>query len=88
MIPCNSNLRCAACPIERLDSAEDRVRAGEITQSTVELLKNIHGDSPKSLSNLIFVAGEKTAHLSVPELTPAVMGAAAISLARQCKVQE
>ena len=85
MIHCDSNQRCEFCPVERLSNAEDRVKAGNTVRSVVRILSDGNIDTVK-LSTLRVVAEEISAHMHSGELTGHVIGAAAINLAGECKV--
>jgi hypothetical protein len=90
MIRCDSNQRCEACPIGQLPNADDRVKAGNVVRSVTRVLLAGGEDNISTLSfgNLKFVASERAAFLHAEEFTAPIIGATAISLAGECKVEE
>ena len=86
MINCDSSARCEACPIERLPEARDRVIAGIIVRRIIRDVPESRKDSI-TLGLLRTTAGEQAAVLGADELTAPVIGAVAINLADECKVE-
>jgi len=87
MIHCDSNQRCAACPIERLPDGADRVLAGSVVRSVSRLLEHSN-EGELALSTVRIIAEERAAHMYADQLTPQVFGATALVLSGQCKVEE
>lgn len=87
MVHCDSNQRCAACPIERLPDASDRVLAGSVVRSISRKLQ-YSNERELTLSTVRIITEERASHMYAEELIPQVFGAVALNLSGQCKLEE
>jgi len=86
MVHCDSNQRCEACPVERLPNAGDRIKAGGIVRTVVRILSSAGDIATTRISVMRGVTEERAAFMDAEELTAPIIGAVAINLADECKV--
>lgn len=81
---CLSNIRCEACPIERLEDPADRLRASDVVEWTLNSESvNLH----ISVGQLSLITESKARSLDSVDLTPVAVGAVAVVLSGNCKVE-